>query len=452
MEQTDSLREKVNQFLIILLPILVTQVCMCAMTFFDTMMSGRVSPNDLVGVAIGSSIWMPVFTGLNGILFAIVPIVAHFLGAQKKEKVPFAVIQAVYLAIAISIVVIICGFYVIHPILNKMELNALSYQIAHDFLAAISFGIIPLFISTVLRCFIDTLGYTRVTMLISMVALPINVLLNYVLVFGNFGFPQMGGVGAGWASAITYWFIAIISVCVIQSREPFKSHQIFSSWYRFSLAAWKEQLKIGIPIGIAIFCETSIFAVITLLMSEFSEVTIAAYQVAINVAALIYMMPLSISMALTIVVGFEAGAKRYQDAKQYGYLGIGIALLMAVMAAIVLYFGNEQISSLYTPDMDIRHLAEQFLLYAIFFQLSDAIATPVQGCLRGYKDVRVTFILAMISYWVLGLPLGYVLSHHSGLGAFGYWIGLIVGLAFGATCLSARLMRVQRKYGDIQNV
>lgn len=446
MEQTFSIKQKKIQFLIILVPILVTQVFMCAMTFFDTMMSGHVSPNDLVGVAIGSSIWMPVFTGLNGILFAVVPIVAQLLGAKKKEDVPFVVIQAVYLAVGISILVVICGSYIITPILDRMELNPLSYQIAHDFLAAISFGIMPLFVSTVLRCFIDTLGYTRITMLISMVALPINVVLNYVLIFGKFGFPQLGGVGAGWASAITYWCIAIISFCVIQRKEPFKSHHIFSSWYSFSPAAWKEQLKIGVPIGIAIFCETSIFAVITLLMSEFNEATIAAYQVAINVASLIYMIPLSISMALTIVVGFEVGAKRYKDAKQYGYLGIGTALVMAVVAAFVLYFGNEHIASLYTENLDIRRLAEQFLLYAIFFQLSDAIATPVQGCLRGYKDVRITFIMAMISYWVLGLPLGYVLAHHSGLGAFGYWIGLIVGLAFGAICLSARLARVQHKH------
>ena len=446
MKQTYSIKQKNVQFLYILLPILVTQVFMCAMTFFDTMMSGHVSPNDLVGVAIGSSIWMPVFTGLNGILLAVVPIMAQFLGANKKENVPFVVIQAIYLAVGISILVVILGSCLINPILSRMELNPLSYSIAHDFLAAISFGIMPLFVSTVLRCFIDTLGYTRITMFISMTALPINVLLNYMLIFGKFGFPQLGGVGAGWASALTYWCIAIISFCVIQHKAPFKSYQVFHSWFSLSLAAWKEQLKIGIPIGIAIFCETSIFAMITLLMSEFSEVTIAAYQVAINVAALIYMMPLSTSMALTIVVGFEVGAKRYKDAKQYGYIGIGIALLMAVAAALVLYFGNEQVAGLYTENMDIRHLAEKFLLYAIFFQLSDAIATPVQGCLRGYKDVRITFIMAMVSYWVLGLPLGYVLAHSSGLGAYGYWIGLIVGLAFGAVCLSIRLARVQRKY------
>lgn len=446
MEQTDSLKKKIIQFMTILFPILMTQVFMCAMTFFDTMMSGHASANDLVGVAIGSSMWMPVFTGLNGILFAVVPIIAQFLGAERKEEVPFVVIQAVYLALAIAAIVISCGSFIITPVLNKMELNVGAYEIAQNFLIAISFGIVPFFFSTVCRCFIDTLGYTRVTMLISMIALPINIVLNYVLIFGKLGFPPLGGVGAGWASAITYWCIAIISLCVILGMEPFKNYHIFSRFYPPSISVWKEQLKIGIPIGSAIFCETSIFALVTLLMSQYSEATIAAYQVAINVASLIYMIPLSISMALTIAVGFEVGAKRYRDAKQYTYLGISLALCMAVATAGVLYLWNEQVARLYTEDINVLKIAQEFLLYAVFFQLSDAIATPVQGSLRGYKDVRITFIMAMVSYWVVGLPMGFVLGHYSSLGAFGYWIGLIVGLAFGAISLSTRLVRVQRKY------
>lgn len=203
MEQTYSVKQKSYQLMIILFPILITQVLMCSMSFFATMMSGHAGANDLVGVAIGSSIWMPVFTGLNGILLATVPIVAQLLGAKQKERVPFVVIQAIYLAVAIAAVVIICGTYIVTLILDRMELNSLSHEIAKNFLIAISFGIVPLFFSTVCRCFIDTLGYTRVTMIISMVALPINIVLNYVLIFGKFGISSLGGVGAGWASAIT---------------------------------------------------------------------------------------------------------------------------------------------------------------------------------------------------------------------------------------------------------
>ena len=452
MDQTNSIGEKVRRLMILLFPIFITQCSLFGMTFFDTIMSGHASSNDLVGVGIGASIWMPVFTGLNGILFALVPIVAQHLGAKRKGEISFAVIQGVYLAVAMGTVVIICGYIIIPYILGSMKLEAEVYRIAQDFLIAISFGVIPLFLSTIFRSFIDTLGYTRVTMFITMSALPINVALNYVLIFGKFGFPRLGGVGAGYASAITYWCITLISLYVIQRVKPFKNYQVINKFYPISLTAWKEQLRIGIPIGIAIFCETSIFAVVTLLMSEFNTITIAAYQIAINFASLLYMMPLSISMALTIAIGFEVGAKRFKDARQYSYIGISIALVMAILCAIVLFIYNEQVARLYTEDFTVLELAQEFLIYAIFFQLSDAIGAPIQGALRGYKDVKVTFVMALISYWIIGLPLGYLLAHYSSFGAVGYWIGLISGLAFGAIGLSIRLRAVQRKNQLIKNI
>ena len=443
MNYTGSIQGKIRQLMMLLVPIFITQCSLFGMTFFDTIMSGHASSNDLVGVGIGASIWMPVFTGLNGILFALVPIVAQHLGAQRKGEVSFAVIQGVYLAVAMAIVVILCGYIIIPHILGTMKLAPEVHKIAQNFLIGISFGVMPLFLSTIFRSFIDTLGYTRVTMFITMSALPINILLNYVMIFGKFGFPRLGGVGAGYASAITYWCITLISLYVIQRMKPFKNYQIANQFYLISLPAWKEQLRIGIPIGIAIFCETSIFAVVTLLMSEFNTVTIAAYQIAINFASLLYMIPLSISMALTIAIGFEVGAKRFKDAKQYSYIGISIALLMAILCAIVLYICNEQVARMYTEDLDVLELAREFLIYAIFFQLSDALGAPIQGSLRGYKDVKVTFIMALISYWIVGLPLGYLLAHYTQFGAVGYWIGLILGLAFGAIGLSIRLRIVQ---------
>ena len=445
MNQTYSVRDKLRQLMILLVPILVTQCSLFGMTFFDTMMSGHASSNDLAGVGIGASLWMPVFTGLNGILFALVPIIAHFLGAERKKDIPFVVIQGVFLALAMSAVVIISGAVFVTPILDGMNLNAEVYRVAREFLVGISFGVIPLFLSTIFRCFIDTLGYTRVTMMITMSALPINIMLNYVLIFGKFGFPRLGGVGAGYASALTYWCIAFISFYVIKRMKPFRDYHVVSRLYPISLAAWKEQLTVGIPIGFAIFCETSIFAVITLLMSQFNTVTVAAYQIAINFASLLYMIPLSISMALTIAIGFEVGAKRFQDAKLYSYIGISIALVMAIFCGVGLLIFNQQVAGLYTEDVEVFKLAQEFLIYAIFFQLSDAIAAPIQGSLRGYKDVKVTFIMALISYWVVGLPLGYVLAGYDQFGAFGYWIGLILGLAFGAVCLSIRLIAVQGK-------
>ncbi|AMA73137.1 MATE family efflux transporter [Aneurinibacillus thermoaerophilus] len=446
MRETYSVREKTRQLLVILLPILITQLSLYAMNFFDTVMSGHASPNDLAGVAIGSSIWMPVYTGLSGIMLAITPIIAQLAGARSTERMPFTVIQGAYLALALSIVVFIAGSFTLRPILDMMELEPTVRDIAYHYLIAIGFGIAPLFISMVFRCFIDALGYTRVTMLIMLISLPINVALNYVFIYGKFGFPRLGGVGAGYASAITYWCIAFLSIYVIHRMSPFASYRIFRCFYRVAFSAWKEQLKIGIPIGFSIFFETSIFAAVTLLMSEFSTVTIAAHQAAMNFASCLYMVPMSIAMALTIAVGFEVGARRFKDAVQYSYLGIGMAVTMALVCACLLFFFNEQVAGLYTTDAEVLELTMQFLIYALFFQLSDAVAAPIQGVLRGYKDVNIVFLIAFVSYWLIGLPVGYMLANYTSLGAFGYWIGLITGLLFGAIGLSLRLVYTQRKF------
>lgn len=445
MKEAVSRRDKLFQFSSILFPILVTQLGLFSMSFFDTTMSGKVHRDDLAGVAIGSSLWIPVYTGLSGILLSVTPIVAHLIGAKKKKEVPFMVIQGLYVSFFLSILIILLGFFTLDPILNNMGLEEDVIHIANGYLVALSFGIFPLFLYSVLRCFIDALGLTRVTMFITLTSLPINFILNYMFIFGKFGAPKLGGIGAGIASSITYWCIAGITILIILKQAPFKNFGIFNTFYKISFKTWAEILLIGVPIGLSIFFETSIFAAVTLLMGQYNTVTIASHQAAINFASFLYMLPLSISMALTIVVGHEIGARRINDAKQYSYLGIGFALFLSILSAALIYFFRPEVASIYTSDPDVLSLTQDFLIYAIFFQLSDAIAAPIQGALRGYKDVNVTFIMALVSYWVIGLPVGFLLATYTSLDAFGYWIGLISGLAAGAIGLSARLVFIQKR-------
>lgn len=445
MKQTYSTRERLRQFIILLLPILVTQLGIFSMSFFDTVMSGHASANDLAGVAIGVNLWMPLFTGINGVLLAITPIVAHLMGAGRKEKVASTVIQGVYLSVAITALVIVAGVFAVTPLLDTMKLEPAVHDIARRYLIAISFGILPLLMYTVLRSFMDALGQTRITMLITLGSLPINVALNYVLIYGKLGFPRLGGVGTGYATAVTEWVIFLLALYVVRRLPQFASYEVGKRLYRVSVSAWMEQLKLGLPIGFAIFFEVSIFSAVTLLMSRFGTITIAAHQAAINFASFLYMVPMSIASALTIVVGFEVGAKRYQDARSYSRLGLTFAVGMAFVCALGIWLFNRQVAALYTTDAAVFVLAQQFLMYAIFFQLSDALATPIQGVLRGYKDVTVPSVIAFAAYWVVGLPLGYGLANYTDLQAFGYWIGLIVGLTCGASCFLLRLRFIQRR-------
>lgn len=447
MNQTFGKKEKLKQLLFILIPILITQLAMYSMTFLDTLMTGRYSSEDLAGVAIGSSLWIPVFTGLSGILLAVTPIVSHLTGAKKQKDVAFSVIQGVYLSIIMAVIVFAGGSVVLTPILTRMSLEARVHETAFDYLTALSSGLFPLFVYNVLRSFIDALGKTRVTMIITLISLPINAIFNYLFIYGKFGFPELGGAGAGYASAITYWLITIISFHIIHQHTPFSVYGIFRKLHAVSLAKWKEILMIGIPIGLSIFFETSIFSAVTLLMSNFDTSVIAAHQVALNFASLLYMIPLSISMALTIVVGFEVGAGRYEDAREYSWIGVIIAVLLALVCAAILLLFPEKVASIYTKDSGVIMLTAEFLIYAMFFQLSDAIQAPVQGALRGYKDVNVTFLMSLVSYWAIGLPFGYYLANYTSWEAFGYWIGLITGLTAGAITLTYHLIHIQkRKY------
>ena len=444
MNQTYTKSQKIRLLFYILIPILITQISMYAMTFFDVMMSGQYSTQDVAGVSIGSSLWTPVYTGLSGILIALTPVVSQLVGSRQSKSVSYSVMQAIYLAVALALFILIIGAFSLNPVLNAMDLEDSVHMVAHDYLIALSLGIIPLFIYNALRAFIDALGQTRISMIITLCALPVNVLFNYLLIYGKFGFPELGGVGSGYATAITYWLIALVAILVVIKINPFSTYQVFTEFFRVSWKEWRALLLIGVPIGLAIFFETSIFSAVTLLMSKYDTVTIASHQIAMNFASLLYMIPLSISMALTIVIGFEIGAARYKDAKEYSWIGISMALTMSLVLSSILFLFREPVASLYTKDHEVMMLTSHFLIYAIFFQISDALQAPIQGILRGYKDVNVTFAMSLVSYWILGLPIGYFFAKFTDMGAFGYWIGLISGLALGAIGLAARLRFIQQ--------
>ncbi|MYL61653.1 MATE family efflux transporter, partial [Virgibacillus halodenitrificans] len=175
-------------------------------------------------------------------------------------------------------------------------------------------------------------------------------------IFGKFGVPAFGGIGAGIATSITYWLVCIIALGVVYRVAPFRQFHVFSNWIKPSIQAWREQLKIGVPIGVAMFFETSIFSAVTLLMSVYSTYTIAAHQAAINFASLLYMIPLSVGMALTIAIGFELGGKRLKDARIYGYIGISGGLFIALFAGAVLYVTRDWVAEMYNSNPEVIEL------------------------------------------------------------------------------------------------
>ncbi|WP_163580612.1 MATE family efflux transporter [Gracilibacillus saliphilus] len=445
MYQTKTLKEKIRLFMIILIPILITQVSMYAMNFFDTIMSGRAGAADLAGVAIGSSLWVPVQMAIVGILMAMSPIVAQLTGANEEEKIPFTVQQGIYLSIGLGVVVTLIGAFLIDPILSLMDLEDRVQHVAKYYIISIGLGMIPLFVYNLLRSYIDGLGHTRISMAIILISLPLNILFNYIFIFGKLGLPALGGIGAGIASALTFCVNLILSILIVHYVRPFRGHKIFHRLIKPSVREWLSQLRLGIPIGFSIFFEVSIFSAVTFMLSVYSTNTIAAHQAAINFASFLYMIPLSIAMSLTIAVGFEVGAKRVQDARTYSYMGIISGVVIAFLAGGIIYLMDDQVARLYSDHPEVIELTKHFLYYAIFFQFADAVGAPVQGILRGYKDVNITFWMSLISYWLIGLPSGWLFANYTNLDAYGYWLGLIVGLSAGAITLFGRMYYLQNK-------
>lgn len=429
----------------IFFPILVTQVAFYLISFFDTVMAGRYGSADLAGVGVGASLWAPVYTGLTGILLAVAPLVSQAMGAKREREVKRIVMQALYVAVVIIGLTVVIGLIAVNPILERMELSAEAREVARNYLVMLALGIVPMFVFFVLRTLVDSLGKSNITMVLLLISLPINVLFNYLFIFGNFGFPELGGVGAGVATAITYWILCLAIIAVVFKGELFQRLGILRRFYRPDMKRINELILLGAPIGLAIFSEVSIFSAVTLLLGAYGDVIIGAYQAAINFASFVYMIPLSAASALTITVGFEVGAKRIKDAVQYVVIGLTMCVAVSLFSGILLYLKNEELAALYSRDPQVIEAAAHFMILAIFFQLSDAVAAPTQGALRGFKDVNVTFLLTIAAYWVIGLPLGFYLERYTTLGPDGYWWGLIIGLAVGATLLLVRLMHLIRK-------
>ncbi|MDQ0203042.1 MATE family efflux transporter [Pectinatus haikarae] len=446
MKRTYTYKQKTLQFFTVLMPIFITQLSIISIGFFDTIMSGHAGEQELAGVAIATNLFFPFFNSSLGIISGLTPSIAHLYGAGKKEKIRFIVQQGFYWALCLAFFFIAAGILLVNILIPVLNLEIRVNYVFTHFLIAIAFGIFPIFLSAVLRNFIDALGFTKLTMCITMCTVPINIFLNYLFIFGSWGFPAMGGIGAGIGSAITYYINLLLNVLVIITVKPFRHYLIFKNFPRPSFAEWKKQLSVGIPIGSTIFCEQSIFGAVGLLMTVYGTVVIAAHQSALNFTTMVYMIPLSISMALTILVGYELGAGRPADAKKYSRLGRLLSFVFAASIAAILINFRTEISSLYTTDVHVKYLLSVFLIYAVCMQVTDGINAPLQGTLRGYKDVKITFYLAVLSYWLIGLPFGWLLAVPFAFGPYGYWLGLIAGLLSGAVLLAFRLKKVEKEY------
>lgn len=445
MYLTHHFKERLRLFVSLFIPLLVYQLANYSASFVDTAMTGQYNTLDLAGVSTATSLWNPFFTFLTGIVSALTPIIGHHLGQGNKKRIASDFYQFIYLSFMMAVLLIAFVLLIAPIVLRKIGLESVVAGIATHYLAFLSLGILPLLLFSVVRSLLDTLGLTRLSMYLMLLLLPLNASFNYMLIYGAFGLPELGGAGAGLGTSLAYWVLLIIAFLILFKHPKVAIYQLWKI-QPLNLKEMKETIRLGLPIGGIVFAEVIIFSLVGLLMAKFPSLTIASHQSAMNFSNMMYAFPVSISSTMAIIVSYELGAGRPEVVKQYCRLGRLTAFGFAIITLAFLYTFRYQLAGLYGKDPIFVQQTTIFMTFSLFFQVADTFAAPLQGILRGYKDTTVPFLLGVFSYWSISIPLGIFLDHVTDLGPYAYWIGLISSLVVSGICYQLRLWQIQKKY------
>lgn len=428
-------------------PILVTQLAQVGMGTIDTLMSGNVSTADLTAVAVGTSIWTPLWLLMAGILMALSPMVSKINASQKSSKLPKLLGSSLFLALILSaifgLILILLAYWLVPWRLKQQE----TALICQQYLTYIACGLPGAGIFLVYRFYAEALHKAVPIMQIMLIGLLLNIPFNALFVYGINDNLALGGAGCGLGSALVFAIMAALSHLYTTRNLLDRRANLFKRSLNPHWPSVSKIMQIGTPIGIAIFFEVSLFSVIALFLTQLGDTTVSGHQVALNATSLAFMIPLSLAMALTVRVGHHLGAKQNYHAHKTAWLGIRINLFIALFNASVLVFGSTFIASLYSSDPQVIGLAALLMLFAALFQIPDAIQIAAAGSLRGYQDTFAVMMITFFTYWLIGLGSGYWLAFESTnpMGASGFWIGLILGLSATSVLLVLRLTMISGK-------
>jgi len=412
-------------------PLIISQILMTIIEFIDSIMAGNISSIELAGLAIALAIYHPVFLLTLGVLIPLGAIIAQLFGTEKSEEIANNAFNGFWISQIFALLSILL-FSNVEFFLEKFRYEEEVIRIAADYLGALCWGIPALYAFLVLRMFAEGLSITRPTMYFSMIGLIFKVILNYFLMFGGYGITPLGTVGAGWATSITHWIMLIIFVLFILKSQLFVNYRKFFVFRRPTWLFLKDILKIGIPHGLGIAAETGLFSSVSLLIGTFGVNAVAGHQIAINLASLTFMVPMGLSIAISIRVGLSKGKSNFSEAKYIGEVGILLCVILMTVSALIFFLMPELFVEFYTDDIILKNQAIQLIYMAAIFQISDGVQVGALGALRGLKDTRIPFITNVFAYWFIGLPFAYIFGIHYSIGPEGMWFGLIIGLSIAA--------------------
>ena len=437
---------------VLALPILITQFCQAALGVVDSIMAGRVSALDLAAVAVGSGIWLPLFLLATGILIATTPLIGEAIGQNKYSKVPHITQQSIWTASVIGI----CGFIIVNLMPNVLSLMGVPENIqpiAAQYLHGVSFGFPALAIYAVLRSYCEALSRPEPVTVVSIIGLLADIPLNYIFIHGLFGMPEMGGAGCGVATALVLWINVLVlgTYTTLSKRQQFASTRFFYSFTAPNREQITKLLKLGIPIGLSIFFEASLFSLGALVISPLGEIATASHQVALAVTSQLFMIPISVAMALTIMISNRFGEKNLLALRHVQATGLIWTVLIALVCMLGIWMFRPQLAAAFTDNPELRAQAMHLLIFALAYQLFDGWQVNVAGILRGMQDTTIPMWVTLFCYWVVALPLGIYLVRFTDVGAQGFWMALITGLFLASILLSLRLRYQQRRLTALWN-
>jgi MATE family multidrug resistance protein len=437
---------EVRRTLQLAMPVVLGQLAIFSMNFADTVMAGRLPEKEiaLAALGIGGAIWSGLMMFVIGLLTALQPNVAQLDGAGRLKEAASLTRQAGWIALSISIPFWAVCFYS-ESLLHFVGIDPVIIPLAADYLRALSFGAPGLCLIFLFRFFSEGTGHTRPTMIYGIIGALVNIPLNYVLMYGHLGLPPLGTVGCGIATTLVIWMQFALLIFYVRNHRHFKPFGLFDRFERPNWSEISSLVRLGLPIAVSISMEGGLFVGAALLIGRLGALPSAAHLIAINFAALLFMIPLSLGTAVSIRVGNALGRGEPDSARYAGIIGFMVVICLQCFNMLIMILLPSTIVTIYSSDQAVAALAVSLLFYAAIFQLPDGIQICAAGALRGIKDTKVPMLYNLIAYWLVGMSLGYYLTFEAGLGPKGMWIGMIAGLTVGAFLLTGRFLRLTKK-------
>lgn len=427
------------------LPLVAGQLSGVGMTVIDTLLAGHLDAHTLGAVSVGANFWVLAFVIALGVTMALAPSVAQLAGAKQYGQIGALFRQALWLAAFMGVLLFFAVRLCVPYFLAWIGVDTSLRTDAVAFVHAISWGAPALCGYFALRGASEGVGLTRPTMYFGLLGLVLLAPIGWALMYGRLGFAPYGAAGCGAATAMVLWLQFGALLAWLYWRPEYRRLQLFLRWSWPDWTAIGQLLRLGVPMGIAIFMEASLFVVVALVLAGFGETTASSHQIALNVAAVCFMVPLGLALAITVRVGNAVGRDDARGVRYASYAGIALCMATQFVSSATMLLMPGPIAALYTSDTAVIALAAQLLILAGLFQFSDGIQVASNGALRGLKDTRVPMLITVVAYWGVGMPVGWYLAFPGGMGARGMWMGLIAGLSAAAALLFLRLYRQLRR-------